>query len=826
MNFPTRLLVPVVMILVCRPAVYSEPTDPFQATGIKVGEVTDTTAIVWTRLTLRPERNPSDRPMVKIIQEKKDKAKKKAKQDKAKKAPKVVTGVEYPEGVTVKDIRDAVPGADGEARVLYRPAGAWGWFRTDWKRVDPQRDFTRQFTLTGLEPDTRYEVHVEARGGRDHKAGPGCDGRFRTAPSPDNAARVVFTVSTGQAYKDHDVPDGYKIYRAMLELDPSFFVHTGDIVYYDKLAKTEELARYHWQRTYSLPTNVEFHRQVASYFIKDDHDTWMNDSWPAQKSRKMFQFTWAQGVAIFREQVPMGERTYRTRRWGKDLQVWMVEGRDFRSPNNAPDGPEKTIWGREQKEWFKRTVAESDATFRVLISPTPIVGPDREKKRDNHSNANFTHEGDELRRFLASQKNMFVICGDRHWQYMSVHPETGVREYSCGPASDGHAGGWKQDDYRAGTHRYLNVIGGFLSATVERGGEGPTLTLRYHDSEGRVQFEDVRHADGRPRAASVVVGNLTPEEGGVANAKPSPLKSPFGLDFDAVGNMLIVELEGGRVHRRDAEGKFETIGGDGSRGYAGDGGVPAGATFNGMHNVAVTPPGDVFIADSWNHVIRKIDRRTGRITTFAGTGEAGFGGDGGAASEARFNYIMCISLNPSNDRIYVADLRNRRIRVVDLETELVSTVAGNGQKGVPENGDVAVDSPLVDPRAVAVDSKENVYILERGGQALRVVGPDGEIRTVVGKAGKAGYRDGPALAAQLKSPKHICIDSEDCVVIADDQNRLIRRYDPRTETVTTILGGESVPRIRLSKPHGVCFDRGRLFVVDTGNDRILRVHVR
>jgi alkaline phosphatase D len=224
--------------------------------------------------------------------------------------------------------------------------------------------------------------------------------------------------------------------------------------------------------------------------MKDDHDTWTNDCWPSMASRGMFQFTFKQGLKIFPQQVPMGKSTYRTVRWGKDLQIWMVEGRDFRSANNAPDGPEKTIWGAEQMAWFKKSVAASDAAFRVLISPTPIVGPDRDNKRDNHSNKVFTHEGDQLRAFIAKQKNMVVVCGDRHWQYLSVHPKTGVREYSCGPASNQHAGGWRQSDFRKDIHQYLNVTGGFLSGTVERKKGQPTLTFRWHDVKGKVLRED------------------------------------------------------------------------------------------------------------------------------------------------------------------------------------------------------------------------------------------------------------------------------------------------------------------------------------------------
>ena len=454
--------------------------NPFQATGFKTGEVTDTTAIIWTRLTQREERNPADGPMVKISV--------KGKRDRNNTG---VTGVSFPDGVTVADLRNAVPGTSGSVMVQYRPADSNAdWASTGWESVDIRRDFVRQFMLTGLQPGSRYEVQVRSRKSPDSEAGQTIRGSFRTAPAKDQAARVVFTVSTGQAYRDIDHQAGYFIYPSMRKLDPDFFVHTGDIVYYDQLGKTRALARYHWQRTYSLPTNVDFHKHVSSYFIKDDHDTWQNDCWPSMKNGKMFQFTFQQGLALFREQVPMSNLTYRTRRWGRDLQIWMVEGRDYRSPNTAPDGPDKTIWGPEQMAWFKQTVQESNATFRILISPTPVVGPDRAKKHDNHSNADFTHEGDRLRTFLARQKNMVVVCGDRHWQYMSIHPQTGLREYSCGPASDRHAGGWSQSDFREDYHRYLNVIGGFLSGTVEHDSGKPTLTFRYHDVSGKVRHSD------------------------------------------------------------------------------------------------------------------------------------------------------------------------------------------------------------------------------------------------------------------------------------------------------------------------------------------------
>ncbi len=454
---------------------------PFQASGIKIGEVTDTEAIVWTRLTASSKRLGAEAPIPQVSFP--------GRKNKNASRPDAGPVVAFPGGSTVETLEGAVPGTTGRVAVLYKPQTGGSWKQTDWQPVDPQKDYTRQFRLTRLTPNTKYLVRVESKA-HNGSRGQTMEGGFQTAPLPDQAEKVVFTVSTGQRYPDQDAPGGgFRIYNQMLKLDPDFFVHTGDILYYDKLAKTLPLARWHWWRTYSLPTNVEFHRQVASYFIKDDHDTWRNDCWPTMQGKFMGDFTFKQGQAVFLEQVPMGDKTWRTYRWGRDLQIWLVEGRDYRSPNPMPDGPDKTIWGKEQKQWFKRTVAESDATFKILISPTPLVGPDRTNKNDNHANIGFTHEGDELREFISKQKNMYVGCGDRHWQYVSQHAKTGIREYSCGPASNKHAGGWSNDK-RYPEHKYLNVTGGFLAGTVERKNGKPTLTFNHYSVDGKILNTD------------------------------------------------------------------------------------------------------------------------------------------------------------------------------------------------------------------------------------------------------------------------------------------------------------------------------------------------
>jgi len=337
----------------------------------------------------------------------------------------------------------------------------------------------------------------------------------------------------------------------------------------------------------------------------------------------------------------------------------------------------------------------------------------------------------------------------------------------------------------------------------------------------------IAFAAGTSRGAEVefIVGDYLTTEGGSWSAEDSPLLRPFGVAFNQSDQMYIVELEGGRVFQRTPAGKLTQVSGDGSQSFRGDGGPFAKATYNGMHNCAITNDGDLLIADSWNHCIRRMDAENGIVSTFAGTGTAGFSGDGGLATEAAFDFIMCITLSPDGKTLHVADLRNRRIRAIDVRTRIVTTVAGNGERGVPENGAVAVDAPLVDPRAVAADAKGNIYVLERGGHALRRVLADGRIFTVAG-TGQKGFQDGNSDQAAFASPKHICVDPAGRVVIADDQNAAVRLFDPEQQLVSTVLGrGFGDERIRLTNPHGVCWHDDWLYVIDTGNNRILRIRV-
>lgn len=440
---------------------------PYQATGTRVGEATHHSAIVWTRLTRHPVRNNDG-----LVYSRK------------------VDRQNPPAPVPVDQIEGACPGRAGRVRLRYGvKEDLSDATETPWVEVTEATDFIHQFPLQGLQPDSTYHYVSQTAATGESQVRNEFRGKFFTAPAAESPSVFRFCVMTCQGYPDRDHEDGHPIYPSMLALEPKFVTLTGDLVYYDNdapRAVTPALARLHWERMFSLPRLIAMLRNASSYWLKDDHDTLTNDSWPGMKAGEL---TFAEGQKIFHQQAPLGPASYRTVRWGRDLQLWFTDGRDFRSPNRMPDGPEKTIWGAEQKAWFQRTVAESDATWKLLISPTPLVGPDRQGKNDNHSNAGFAHEGNELRAWLQAHvpDNFFVICGDRHWQYHSVHPTTGVQEFSVGAASNSHAGGTPGEDQTY--HRFHRVKGGFLSVELQVVGQSSQIAFQLRDVNGVVGYE-------------------------------------------------------------------------------------------------------------------------------------------------------------------------------------------------------------------------------------------------------------------------------------------------------------------------------------------------
>lgn len=298
--------------------------------------------------------------------------------------------------------------------------------------------------------------------------------------------------------------------------------------------------------------------------------------------------------------------------------------------------------------------------------------------------------------------------------------------------------------------------------------------------------------------AQDVVEILGPESG---------LKNPFGVAFDRQGNMLIAEFLGGRLWKHSEAAGLQQLAQD--------------TPFNGMHNIARTRSGYIYISDTRANLIRKLNEKTGKVSIVCGTGEAGYNGDGIPASQAMLSDPISISLSPDDKRLYIADIKNFRVRVIDLASGIIRTVAGNGTSKTPKPGAIAKENPLLDPRGVAEDSQGNLYILSRRGHALRVVRPDGRIYTVAG-SGEAHAANGPGLQAGMKGPKHLCIDLDDRVIIADAENHLIKRYNPKSKTLSTILD-HGPAGTSLNRPHGVWMrPDGVLYICDSWNDRILK----
>ncbi|MCB1236122.1 MAG: hypothetical protein KDM91_13710 [Verrucomicrobiae bacterium] len=311
-------------------------------------------------------------------------------------------------------------------------------------------------------------------------------------------------------------------------------------------------------------------------------------------------------------------------------------------------------------------------------------------------------------------------------------------------------------------------------------------------------------------------------------AEKAGLREPFGTAFDASDRLWIVEMvSGNRVFRVDPDGGVTHFAGKPDPGYAGDGGPAIEARFNGPHTLVVRPNGNLLIADTWNGVVREIDTQTAMVSTLEGWRAP--------KGRERGNGPYCIALSPDGATLHIANLS--QVFALDLATHRSKVVAGNGGKGVPEDGAVATEAPLVDPRAVAADRHGNVYILERGGHALRVVDAAGKIRTVVNRSGAKGNGGdgGPALDATLNGPKHLCIDpKDDSVIIADAENHVIRRYDPATGKIERLAGsgkksaegvGGDPLACGLARPHGVTIHprTGELYITDSYNNRLLRI---
>lgn len=456
-------------------------TGPFLGNATRNSWADSNSIVIWTRTTKNPEMKVDGKKFIKIDRKKHNELRKI--KDEAE-----LLGAQLPENAKLEEMFGACPGAAGRVRLSYFPGRQKNAIqRTDWKTTTGESDYTAQWKLQGLKPATTYTTIVEAQTSEGTPSAV-IRGAFQTAPKKVDTKPIKFCITTCHDFiRRDDGMNGHKIYPAMKKIKPDFVVHAGDIEYYDKpdpWALTQSLMRFKWGRIFSLPNNRDFYNRTTSYFIKDDHDTLANDSWPGQTYGAV---TFEEGVRLFnKEQFPSHPTRYQNIRWGRDLEIWILEGRDYRSPNNMADGPAKTILGEKQKAWLFSTLESSEAKYKLICSPTPIVGPDRKNKKDNHANDIFAFEGKQLRERLAKVPGVIVFCGDRHWQYASVDATSGLWEFGCGPGSEKHQLGWKPGDERP-VHQFLRVKGGFLSGELTYQGKSKEskLIIRHRTVTGK-----------------------------------------------------------------------------------------------------------------------------------------------------------------------------------------------------------------------------------------------------------------------------------------------------------------------------------------------------
>jgi uncharacterized protein (TIGR03437 family) len=329
---------------------------------------------------------------------------------------------------------------------------------------------------------------------------------------------------------------------------------------------------------------------------------------------------------------------------------------------------------------------------------------------------------------------------------------------------------------------------------------------------------------------SVFAGNgLTSGGGDGGLAVGASLSYPAGLAFDSSGNLYIVDVFNSNVRKVDTNGIISTVAGDGGQGgFSGDGGLATQALLANPQGVAVDKSGNLYIVDRGNQRIRMVNASSGIISTIAGSSTTGYSGDGGPAAQATFNLPSSIAIDASGN-LYIADTNNWAIRRIST-SGIITTVAGNGQYGYGGDNGQATKAKLAGPTGVAVDASGNLYIADSGNERIRYVNSSGVIATIAG-TGVAGFSgDGSAAtAARFSNPVAVALDASGNVYVADLDNNRIRRF-ALGGTVTTFAGttnsvGDGGPSTQARvEPWAVAVDSaGNLYIADRSEQRVRKV---
>jgi DNA-binding beta-propeller fold protein YncE len=319
-------------------------------------------------------------------------------------------------------------------------------------------------------------------------------------------------------------------------------------------------------------------------------------------------------------------------------------------------------------------------------------------------------------------------------------------------------------------------------------------------------------------------------DGGPAAA--ALIEQPYGLVTGPDGALYVCEITNHVIRRSDARtGTVTTVAGQGGqKGYAGDGGLATKALLFEPYEIRFDAAGNMFFVEMKNEIVRKVDAKTGVISTVAGTGKPGFSGDGGPATQAQLKQPHSIALDNAGN-IYICDIGNHRIRKVDAKTGNISTFAGTGEKRPTPEGAPLAGTPLNGPRTLDFDGKNSLYLALREGNTVYRIDLDTQKLTHLAGTGKKGFSgDGAdARKAELSGPKGIALAPNGDVYLADTESHTIRVIRKATGFIETVVGDGKVGdgpdgdplKCRLARPHGVFVDSaGKVYIGDSENHRV------
>ncbi len=319
-------------------------------------------------------------------------------------------------------------------------------------------------------------------------------------------------------------------------------------------------------------------------------------------------------------------------------------------------------------------------------------------------------------------------------------------------------------------------------------------------------------------------------------AREAGAGEPYGLTIGPDGTLYFCDIAFHVIRRVDNKGRISTVAGSGKKGYAGDGGPARQALLNEPYEIKFDADGSMYFVEMQNNLIRKVDKSSGVIATVAGTGKSGFSGDGGSAREATFNKPHSIALD-SKGALFICDIGNHRVRRVDLKSGVVTTFTGTGEKAVPKDGASFVNAAISGPRAIDFAANGDMILALREGNSVYRLNLAQQQFAHLAGTGKPGYTGdgGSARAATLSGPKGVAVAPNGDIVLADTESHTIRVIRHNTGNIETVVGDgkkhdgpDGDPKsCGLARPHGVCVDSaGNIFIGDSENYRVRKLTVQ